>query len=95
LDARTDKNRKLPHEGNGGALSIPPYLQRAYAEEVEERGEPPGVMAVNGFAISHCPEDRKPLEPGQLTARIWVKEIRPPALGPPGDDLNDFATDAA
>jgi hypothetical protein len=55
-----------------------------------ECGEPPGRMAANGFAISRSPEDRKPPAPGQITCRVWIKEVRPPALGPPGDDLNDF-----
>jgi putative DNA primase/helicase len=27
---------------------------------------------------------------GQITARVWVREIRPPALGPPGDSLDDL-----
>jgi hypothetical protein len=30
------------------------------------------------------------LPPGQATAQVWLKEIWPPALGPPGDDLLDI-----
>jgi putative DNA primase/helicase len=80
------------HGGNGSAddLPIPPFLLRAYAEEATDRSEPPGAMVINGFAVSATPEDRKPPLPGQLTARVWIKEIRPPMLGPPDDDLNDF-----
>jgi hypothetical protein len=66
-------------------------LQRAIAEELADRSEPPGTMAANGFAISATPEDRKPLLPGQLTARVWIREIRHPAIkSGPDDDLNDF-----
>jgi hypothetical protein len=73
--------------GNGAAdLTIPDYLRAT----IDAGGRPPGQMAANGFAISATPENRKPPEPGQLTARVWIREIRPPALGPPGDDLNDF-----
>ena len=79
---------------NGSAaddLSIPDFLRRGHDEE----SEAPGTMAANGFAISGSngqnPEDRKPLEPGQLTCRVWVREIRHPAIkSGPDDDLNDF-----
>jgi hypothetical protein len=90
-DTRTDKKSETLREevfgsnGGNGADTADAYA------ELADRGEPPGMMAANGFAISATPEDRKPPEPGQLTARVWIKEIRPPALGPPGDDLNDFA----
>ena len=50
----------------------------------------PGEIVANGYVISATPEDRREPEPGQLTARIWIREIRPPALGPVGDSLDDF-----
>jgi hypothetical protein len=28
--------------------------------------------------------------PKLVTCRVWIKEIRPPALGPPGDSLDDL-----
>jgi hypothetical protein len=81
--------------GAGDDLSIPLFLQRATAEELAAEGEPPGRMVANGFAISGSnggnPEDRKPLEPGQLIARVWIREIRHPAIkSGPDDDLDDF-----
>jgi hypothetical protein len=48
-------------------------------------------MVANGYAISRSPEDRKPPEPGQIFARVWIREIRHPAIkSGPDDDLNDF-----
>ena len=41
------------------------------------QGEPPGVMVAK---ISHSPEDRKPLEPGQLGCRVWARQIWHPAM---------------
>jgi hypothetical protein len=55
-------------------------------------GSPQGVMVANGYAISSTPEDRKPVEPGQLACRVWVREIRHPAIkSGPDDNLDDFA----
>jgi Family of unknown function (DUF5906) len=48
------------------------------------------TLTGNGYAISSNPEDRHEPEPGQIFARVTIREIRPPALGPAGDDLNDF-----
>ena len=44
----------------------------------------------NGYAISHSPEDRR--EPGELTCRVRIREVRHPAIkSGPDDDLEDFA----
>jgi energy-coupling factor transporter ATP-binding protein EcfA2 len=40
-------------------------------------------------AISTSPEDRRD-EPGQVFARVTIREVWPPALGPPGDDVFDL-----
>jgi Protein of unknown function (DUF3631)/Primase C terminal 2 (PriCT-2) len=84
-DKKSEPQREESFGGNGGeGTDIPDDLIR----------DPRGRMVANGFAISGSnggnPEDRKPPEPGQLAVRVWIKETRPPALGPPGDDLNDF-----
>ena len=52
-----------------------------------------GQMVCNGYAISATPEDRhEPELPGQLTARVRIKEVRHPAIkSGPDDDLADFA----
>jgi hypothetical protein len=69
--------------GNGGKVNE--------TDELDERTEPLGQMIVNGFAISATPEDRKPLLPSQLSARVWIREIRPPAISSgPDDNLDDF-----
>jgi hypothetical protein len=34
--------------------------------------------------------DRRGEPPRAVTCRVTIREIRPPGLGPPGDDLNDF-----
>lgn len=61
-------------------------------EEQFINSAPPGRMVCNGYAISATPEDRKPLAPGQLTAKVWIREIRHPAIkAGPDDDLADFA----
>jgi hypothetical protein len=48
------------------------------------------VIAANGYAISATPEERHEPEPGQVFARVWIKEVVPVPLGPPGDSLDDF-----
>jgi hypothetical protein len=56
-------------------------------DEVWAHEDPRGQLAANGFAISHDPEDRNP----QPTARVWIREIRHPAISSgPDDDLADF-----
>jgi hypothetical protein len=82
------------HEGKHGDVD---YVPTATADPVfvtEAQlvdGKPPGQIAANGYAISATPEDRKPLEPGQLAARVWIKEIRHPAIkSGPDDSLDDF-----
>lgn len=52
------------------------------ADVAPPAGEGPG----NGHATG---SNREP-KLGQLSARVTVREIRPPALGPPGDSLDDF-----
>jgi putative DNA primase/helicase len=91
LDAWTDKKSETLREEvsgrNGGTRSD---IADAYAE-LADRGGPPGRMVANGFAISHSPEDRKPLLPGQLIARVWIREICHPAIkSGPDDNLDDF-----
>ena len=51
--------------------------------------QPPGVTVANGYAISSTPEDRKPPEPGHIACRVWVREIRHPAIKSGPDDLLD------
>jgi hypothetical protein len=48
--------------------------------------------SADGFphAAKIRPENRHEPEPGQITARVWIREIRPVPLGPPGDSLDDF-----
>jgi hypothetical protein len=41
---------------------------------------PEAEIAANGFAISHRPENRRPLEPGEVTCRVAIREIRHPAI---------------
>ena len=48
-------------------------------------------IVANGYAISHSPEDRKPLESGPLTCRVAIRQIyHPPISSGPDDDLADF-----
>jgi len=75
--ATGEQDQRLDNSGAGSAGSF------AYTTSA--------VMAANGHAISTTPEDRCEPEPGQVLARIWVKEIVPVPLGPPGDDLADMA----
>ena len=39
-----------------------------------------GEIVANGYAISATPEDRHEPEPGQLFARVTIREIRHPAI---------------
>ena len=55
-------------------------------------GEPKGEIVVTNFAISNNPEERRPLEPGEIACRVTIREIRHPAISAgPDDDLADFA----
>jgi hypothetical protein len=59
------------------------------ADDADDDLPPPsgtGGIAASGYAVSHSPQDRQP----GPSARVWIKEIVPVPLGPPGDDLNDF-----
>jgi hypothetical protein len=93
-DAKDELTKNNPPPGNGAELpgddlSIPDFRRRPYQDPYERHGR--GRMVANGFAISHSTEDRKPMEPGQIVARVWIKEIRHPALkSGPDDDLDDF-----
>jgi hypothetical protein len=104
-DATAKTEGNYGDEGNYGeteggnkassALHTCPPLHTCPQSESREKGNyegnyAPGVMVANGYCITGDPEDRKPPAPGQLIARVWIKEIRPPALGPPGDSLDDF-----
>jgi hypothetical protein len=52
---------------------------------------PVGEIAANGFGISSSPEERKPLEPGQVCCRVRIREIRHPKIScGPTDSLDDF-----
>jgi hypothetical protein len=63
----------------------------AATEELLARVEPPGQIAANGFAISFTPENRREPEPGQLFARVTIREVRHPAIkSGPDDSLDDF-----
>jgi hypothetical protein len=80
---------KYGAEGNHGLSDI-----EAVHEELTAQGEPTGEMVANGFAISHSPEDRKPLEPGELGCRIWIRQIHRPAISAgPNDNLDDFTNE--
>jgi hypothetical protein len=60
-------------------------------DEVFAHDDPRGICVANGFAISHSPEDRKP-EP---SCRVWMREIRHPAIkSGPDDDLADLKISA-
>jgi hypothetical protein len=77
-----------PPEGCDGVLAetIP-----ALSDSDAVTGEPPGPMAANGFAISSTPEDRRELETGHIACRVWVREVRHPAIkSGPDDSLDDF-----
>jgi hypothetical protein len=68
-------------------VSRGPFALGDYLSHEDLRGR----LVINGFAISATPEDRKPLEPGQIIARVWIREIRHPAIkSGPDDDLDDF-----
>jgi hypothetical protein len=41
-------------------------------------------------AISDSPEDRQEPPPGAVFAKVVIREVWPPALGPPGDDVFDI-----
>src|SRR5207247_1530852 len=41
-------------------------------------------------AISNSPEDRQQLPPGAVFAKVVIREIWPPSLGPEGDDIYDI-----
>ena len=84
LDAWTDRKAKVGREASFG----PSDLDAAAEESPSDRG----VIVANGFAINHSPEDRKPLAPGQLTARVWIRPSEhPPFPGPPSRQPGDFA----
>jgi len=55
----------------------------AILEELAAQGRP-----TNGGPRSESQEDGLP--PEQVKARVFVKEVWPPALGPPGDDVFDI-----
>jgi AAA domain len=88
-------------EGKGSSLVVhtcPPHHtcpQNGSREKGNYEGNyapPAGVMAANGYAVAHSPDDRRPLEPAQLTAKVWISEIRHPAISAgPDDNLDDFA----
>jgi putative DNA primase/helicase len=78
---------------SGVAVKNPPQ-GKGYEFAPDSAGTvaPSGEMVANGYAISHTPEDRRPLEPGQLACRVWIREIWRPAISAgPNDDLSDFA----
>jgi hypothetical protein len=51
---------------------------------------PPGTIVANGYATSSNLEDRKPLEPGEMSCCVWL-EIRHPAISAgPDDNLDDL-----
>ena len=89
------------HDDDGTALHVRPQTPCApsMCEGAHEgthgthgnHGGGNGQIVANGYAISATPEDRREPEPGQIFCRVWLKETRPPALGPPGDSLDDFA----
>jgi hypothetical protein len=41
-------------------------------------------------AISNSPEDRHEPPPGAVFAKVEIREVWPPGLGPPGDDVFDL-----
>jgi putative DNA primase/helicase len=80
------------HPCENGELAYCPSDWNAGTDSKENGGEGhSGEIVANGYAISHSPEDRREPEPGQLFARVWIKQGRPVPLGPPGDySLDDF-----
>lgn len=84
LDGWTDRKSVL------GTESDSDHEIRAAADS--NGSNPEGVIGANGFAISSNPEDRREPEPGQIIARVTIREIRHPAISAgPHDDLDDFA----
>ena len=53
----------------GGGVGEKPGASPGW-HEMPDDDEPQGTIALNGFAISSTPEDRKPPEPGQLFPRV-------------------------
>jgi Protein of unknown function (DUF3631) len=50
------------------------------------------IVVANGYAISTTPEDRRPLQPGEMACHVTIREVRHPAIkSGPHDDLDDFA----
>jgi hypothetical protein len=81
-----------PEQPGAGCGDIPPLLRRAPVGGPPDQEEvPQGTIVCNGFAISSNPEDRKPPEPGQVTARVWVKTVKPAATTEPAIVYDDNA----
>ena len=78
-DAQTAKKVKPPKKT--------PFVHASSGYSADLTGEPKGEIAANGYAISSTPEDRRPLEPGEMACRVYIKEIRHPG---PHDNLDDF-----
>jgi hypothetical protein len=49
-----------------------------------------GRRASSAVSQGRCPVQERGESPKLVTCRVWIKEIRPPALGPPGDSLDDL-----
>jgi energy-coupling factor transporter ATP-binding protein EcfA2 len=78
--------RRAPLGGNGQSARVPNDYD-AVIEELAARGEPTNVFRAPRGTRWHLVGD---LPPNQAKARVWIKEVWPPGLGPPSDDVFDI-----
>jgi putative DNA primase/helicase len=91
LHACTDRKPEFGAEGDLTTKSHASGAGNGQADINAVAGEPEGRIVANGYAISGNPDDRREPEPGQIFARVTIREIRHPAISAgPHDDLEDF-----
>ncbi len=89
LTDQTDRQISLKTDDKPATSGVAVDLSDAHAAATDQT-ETRGKMIANGF--SKPPEDRRPLEPGELTCRVWIREVHHPAIkSGPDDSLDDFA----
>ena len=81
-----------PTTKTGRIWEMRAHMMKNQTRRAHMATETPDEIVANGYAISQPPEDRREPEPGQIFARVWLKEVRHPAIkSGPDDNLDDFA----
>jgi Protein of unknown function (DUF3631)/Bifunctional DNA primase/polymerase, N-terminal len=81
------KTRSGREEEKGSLETVP----SDYEAVLEEQATSSNGHTVWPRAISNSPEDRQEPPPDEVFAKVVIREIWPPALGPEGDDVFDLA----